>query len=154
MAFSLPSIGYISEMTRSGAPAMLRSCEFSPNHVAGKRGEALLAHIRFRRDRRDQAAHQLQVPVDIALELGAQKIYLGQHIRTRDLVCHETILIVRKNAAARNHDNGDRRWDIRRRENGLAYVAVADPKKGQGFYYPIYMWVCAGCGDASTQYLT
>ena len=134
MAFSLPSIGYISEMTRSGAPAMLRSCEFCVDQVAGKRGEALLAHIGLRCDGRDQAAHELQVAVDVALELGAHKVDLGQHIGARDLIGHETVLIVGKNAAARYHDNGDRRWHIRRGENGLAYVAIADPKKGQGFY--------------------
>ena len=133
MAFSLPSIGYISEMTRVGRAGNVAQLRALADQVAGKHGEALLAHIGLRCDRRDEATHELQVAVDIALELGTQKVDLGQHVRARDLICHEPVLIVRKNAAARYHHHGHRRWNIRRGENGLAYVAIADPEKGQRF---------------------
>ena len=86
--------------------------------VAGKRGEALLAHVGFRRDGRDEATHQLQIAVDAAFELGAQEVDLGQHVSARGLVGHDAVLIVRKNAAAGYYDNGHRRWNIRGGENG------------------------------------
>ena len=107
----------------SGAAAMLRSCDFSVSRFAASCGEALLLHLRLGRQRRDQAAHQLDVAVDVAFEPVADQADPAEHVGAQALLVHPPVLIFGKQPGNDDDEQRQRRRDVGRPQDQAQCVA-------------------------------
>ena len=82
--------------------------------IRAKLGEARLRDVRLGGNVADEAANELDVAVDVALELGPDQADLGENLGARSFVGKLAVLMVGERAADEGDDRGDRRRDVRR----------------------------------------
>ncbi|SDA77833.1 hypothetical protein SAMN03159448_03034 [Sinorhizobium sp. NFACC03] len=97
------------EVRRGSDAAQLRA--FGKD-AARKGGEALLIHARLGDERADQAAHELDIAVDVGFELGADGIELFGYPCAQPRLGYHLVLIVRQDAGHQDHESRDDRRKV------------------------------------------
>ena len=105
---------------RGGDVAQLR---FFGEQICRQLREAILLHLRLRRQRRDQAAQQLDVAVDVALEPVADQADPAKHLGAQALFVHPPVLIFGKQRGNDDDEQRQRRRDVGRPQDQAQCVA-------------------------------
>jgi hypothetical protein len=82
--------------------------------------EALLRHPRLGLDHGNEAANELEIAVDVALELGADHAGSCQHLAAQALDLNAAVQEVCESADGENDDYGDRDRDVARPKDRAA----------------------------------
>lgn len=78
----------------------------------GKFAEALLPHVGLGRDRADQAADELDIAVDAALQARAYRVEFVRDLGAQTRFENDPVLIVGENPGNQNHQGRDQGWDV------------------------------------------
>ena len=108
------------EARRSSEVAQLRSFG---EQLAGEPRKTRLAHRRLGDERRHEAAHQLQIAVDVAFKASPQDADLARHLAAQLLILQVAVLPVGEKRRAENDDDHDADDQVRRSQSDIRRIA-------------------------------